>query len=325
MDMINREDSDSEAFNEVEFDLATNTLNDKMIKDADQILNEQDVRNEKPMTFDDIYEHLTSNAELFKDMSINIYDFRHLNCVSQIWLKMFKPQLSVQLSKERNEIFYICKLKLDYSDDFHEKLLQSIWMYVTKENRFVSKIGNHWEQIGFQGSDPSTDIRGSGLYGLLQLLHIAHEYPILIHKIYTLSIHDRYNFPLSIVSFKITNIVINLLRSTLIYSHINSYKSVNKALNEIHASLFLQFYLYWKRNLKTIEDFDAAEKKLNNLAFNQWKVSIKQLQQWCDELSGNDDTKLDESVTFGLTNTNTSIKTKECQSRLNAYQLQSKQ
>ena len=32
------------------------------------------------------------------------------------------------------------------------------------------RIGEHWQVIGFQGSDPATDLRGVGIFGLFLLL-----------------------------------------------------------------------------------------------------------------------------------------------------------
>jgi hypothetical protein len=34
------------------------------------------------------------------------------------------------------------------------------------------RFGRHWAGLGFQGDDPATDLRGAGVLGLLQLLHL---------------------------------------------------------------------------------------------------------------------------------------------------------
>ena len=34
------------------------------------------------------------------------------------------------------------------------------------------RYGSHWERIGFQGNDPSTDLRGVGLLGLMHPLFL---------------------------------------------------------------------------------------------------------------------------------------------------------
>jgi hypothetical protein len=34
----------------------------------------------------------------------------------------------------------------------------------------VPRRGGHWQDIGFQGDDPATDLRSVGMLGLLQML-----------------------------------------------------------------------------------------------------------------------------------------------------------
>ena len=41
----------------------------------------------------------------------------------------------------------------------------------------VEEIGPHWVEIGFQNSNPQTDIRGGGLLGPLLLLYILENFP----------------------------------------------------------------------------------------------------------------------------------------------------
>lgn len=35
------------------------------------------------------------------------------------------------------------------------------------------RIGSHWTDLGFQGDDPATDLRGGGMFALRQLVHFA--------------------------------------------------------------------------------------------------------------------------------------------------------
>lgn len=37
----------------------------------------------------------------------------------------------------------------------------------------MPRYGLHWEKIGFQGTDPATDLRGVGILGLCQLLFLV--------------------------------------------------------------------------------------------------------------------------------------------------------
>jgi hypothetical protein len=87
-------------------------------------------------------------------------------------------------------------MPLDYKYVEHERIVQSIWkaltgiiyaallvpyryhskvMYITGDRLACPMYGNHWEEIGFQGTDPATDCRGSGMLGLILVwIYIYH-------------------------------------------------------------------------------------------------------------------------------------------------------
>ncbi len=52
------------------------------------------------------------------------------------------------------------------------------------------RYGQHWETIGFQGNDPATDLRGVGLWGLIQLSYFVTKYPKIAQEGYLLSRDD---------------------------------------------------------------------------------------------------------------------------------------
>jgi hypothetical protein len=46
----------------------------------------------------------------------------------------------------------------------------------------VCKASGSWEDLGFQGRDPQTDLRGMGVRSLKTLAYVASEYPELVHQ-----------------------------------------------------------------------------------------------------------------------------------------------
>ena len=66
----------------------------------------------------------------------------------------------------------------------HHRILNTIYKRLTGQTKAVAQIGSHWQQIGFQRSDPRTDIRGSGMLGVLQFLFILEEFPETIAQIF---------------------------------------------------------------------------------------------------------------------------------------------
>jgi hypothetical protein len=93
--------------------------------------------------------------------------------------------------------------------DSRERILQSIYCALTGDRLPPRRFGSHWEQLGFQGSDPATDLRGAGMLGLFQLMYFVRYYNELALKIFRFS-HTRdtadENFPFCLISFKFTGI-----------------------------------------------------------------------------------------------------------------------
>ncbi|KAG5476769.1 hypothetical protein CUR178_03954 [Leishmania enriettii] len=61
----------------------------------------------------------------------------------------------------------------DKENRSHVNLLQQLWMATGKPASAYSPLGPQWGIIGFQGTDPVTDLRGGGVLALRQLVHFA--------------------------------------------------------------------------------------------------------------------------------------------------------
>lgn len=71
----------------------------------------------------------------------------------------------------------------------HYSILQSVYQNLIGMTSSCARTGAHWESIGFQGADPATDLRGVGMLGLLQLLHLLtahHNISFLLFYIHQL-------------------------------------------------------------------------------------------------------------------------------------------
>lgn len=43
-------------------------------------------------------------------------------------------------------------------------------------NKKYLRFGEHWSEVGFQGRDPATDLRSTGILSLLQWNNFIHAY-----------------------------------------------------------------------------------------------------------------------------------------------------
>ena len=68
-------------------------------------------------------------------------------------------------------------------------MLRTIYRQLTSTTVDCPRYGSHWETIGFQGTDPSTDLRGVGILGLVQVTtnQMPQYLQLTNHKSHTLT------------------------------------------------------------------------------------------------------------------------------------------
>lgn len=74
-------------------------------------------------------------------------------------------------------MFALTKVKLQTSISEHDRTIKTIYRALTQLEKCPS-TGSHWQQIGFQATDPAQDVRGCGMLGVLHLLHFTELLPV---------------------------------------------------------------------------------------------------------------------------------------------------
>jgi len=125
----------------------------------------------------------------------------------------------------------LSRIKLEHNN-IHEDLMLSIFTNLQPEQPFRGISGSHWEELGFQGSDPRTDVRGAGILGLLHLLYFAEAYPkssrCLLQYSNQPSTHFKTSrsFPFAIKLFEFTVLILKLLREGVLFGLCNRHSAV---------------------------------------------------------------------------------------------------
>lgn len=197
---------------------------------------------------------------LRKDMSkkseIKIHDYRNVGWFKSMQVSCFgKPSLSAELAKERDGFFCIAATQCDYTQPEHERIFQTIYRQLTGDTLTCPRLGSHWELIGFQGKDPATDLRGTGMLGPLQLLYMLKYYRSHALKIHRLSRDEIQSFPFAVVANNLSSMVMQSMREGSLHAKIKSKKNVWGVVNELFCALFYKFYLMWSQNACTIRNF----------------------------------------------------------------------
>ena len=70
-----------------------------------------------------------------------------------------------------NEVETFREKKFSFENAQHAEILFKVWSNLKgADDKLESRITKRWTEIGFQGTDPSSDFRGMGLLGLINLL-----------------------------------------------------------------------------------------------------------------------------------------------------------
>lgn len=109
-------------------------------------------------------------------------------CLARFAWLLHKPRkLPKALEQQQRRLLGLAKLPFDNSDDAHGQALGMLYTSCTAQP-CPGRLGRHWEGLGFQGSDPATDLRGAGMLAVLQLLHLFKAHPERAAGIYALSL-----------------------------------------------------------------------------------------------------------------------------------------
>ncbi|NXI64721.1 ELMD3 protein, partial [Anseranas semipalmata] len=208
------------------------------------------------------------------------------------------PRLQQQLQGERDLAFAIAQCGLDDNETVHMRILQTIFKKLTCSRLGCPRYGAHWEELGFQGcpgfqgADPGTDLRGTGMLGLMQMLYFVMDSQTLplARQIFKLSQHETQasdvtpillqNFPFCIMSVNITRIVLQALREECLSRECNRRQQVITVLNDLYAAAFLQLYRVWKSQHKTIADSGFLLKELELSTKKKPKQLLKSLEAY---------------------------------------------
>ncbi|XP_074837958.1 ELMO domain-containing protein 3 isoform X2 [Carettochelys insculpta] len=198
------------------------------------------------------------------------------------------PQLQPQLQGERDLALAIALCGLDSNERVHMRILQTIYKKLTGSRFDCPRYGAHWEELGFQGMDPGTDLRGSGLLGLMQLLYFVMDSRTLplARDIFKLSQHELQNFPFCVMSVNLTRIVIQALREERLSRECNRRQQVIAVLNDLYVATFLRLFVIWKTQQKTISDSGFVLKELEAFAKKKPKQLLRYLETYMSGRAG---------------------------------------
>ncbi|KAL3632317.1 hypothetical protein CASFOL_025301 [Castilleja foliolosa] len=95
----------------------------------------------------------------------------------------------------------------------HQKALQALWDAAFPNVKLQGLVSEQWKDMGWQGTNPSTDFRGCGYISLENLLFFARTYPAAFHRLLLKEDGERakWEYPFAAAGVNVSFMLIQML------------------------------------------------------------------------------------------------------------------
>ncbi|MEW5299133.1 MAG: hypothetical protein WDW36_002177 [Sanguina aurantia] len=177
--------------------------------------------------------------------------------------------LTPLLCDQQLQVLSLARIGFSEEEPLHSRLLCSLYAAFTGKTANQPRFGSHWAEVGFQGRDPATDLRGCGMLGLLQLYYLHQHDAAGAHTMFVASQDPVHEFPLAIVSLNITKWTLQALREGLLTQDANARGSVIEAVQDFYVGTFRTFFAAWRDGGKTMAQSGYVLREVEALAKRQ--------------------------------------------------------
>ncbi|KAL7600689.1 uncharacterized protein LOC111890669 [Lactuca sativa] len=128
--------------------------------------------------------------------------------------KKFLPPLLTPLQEARlRSLQKRLEVPFDGSCLEHQDALRQLWRSAYPNRELPGLKSEVWKEMGWQGSDPSTDFRGGGFISLENLIFFAKKYPEAFQNLLNKNEGDRseWEYPFAVAGINISFMLVQLL------------------------------------------------------------------------------------------------------------------
>ncbi|KAF4679455.1 ELMO CED-12 domain containing, partial [Perkinsus olseni] len=178
------------------------------------------------------------------------------------------PGIAKDLAEERDLLLCLTRAHYNPSDfEMHRRVIQTLWRKLTGSHYDCEALGEHWTVIGFQGTNPATDLnRFGGVLNLIHMLYLCDTAPMLSLAMYEASLRAGADFPFACASIKYTKLAMDIFRSGALSRRCNEEGTVMKVVAHFYAACFWLHCRLWVSHGRTIVDFDRTFKEVEKAA-----------------------------------------------------------
>jgi len=160
----------------------------------------------------------------------------------------------------------------------HEDLLLELWNALCPDTKLTSRVSNQWQQIGFQGSDPSTDFRSMGILALRNLVYFATRHSVHAARVLedTNRPGNRFKwFSFAVAGINITAELSRLVKDRKLNDFFYRKGCTLSNFNELYSACFYRFNSAWSAsNLPDIMSFQGFKKAFFENIAREGKVGF---------------------------------------------------
>jgi hypothetical protein len=207
--------------------------------------------------------------------------------------RFLAPTLDAELLPAHREFFCVAKIQYDATSEAHNRIMMHLY---TRLAGAAAVSPPNWQAIGFQREgDFTTDLRGCGMLGPLQMLWVVERYPWLASRAMSLGNAPLNPFPVMVQCIGLTAKVLQLMRLGKLIRLCNAERSrtnetavnpVAVVAHDFFAGLLLNFLQRWEEKNCGIDKIGHV-----TLASVQWASSspasvVSALKRKDDEQNG---------------------------------------
>ena len=132
-----------------------------------------------------------------------------------------------------------------------------------------------------QGTDPSTDLRGVGLLGLVQATHLVTtpELLPLARAVHSLSRDPAQEFPLLVLAINVSRISLHALRDGLLHRLVTEEDNVWAAVNTFYTAVLAHVFARWRHEHLTISSSGFVLQEAEQTARRSPALVVRRLEQ----------------------------------------------
>lgn len=158
------------------------------------------------------------------------------------------------------------------NDEMEYRILYTIYNFYTKENK-CPKVGEHWQEIGFQSDQPKNDLLTIGAFGPLQFLYYTEKYSYDSYELYKFLVQQKCAWVFAKTMFDITKIVINLMDTNALDYFFKTNNKVNYVMNEVFVGMVYYFNQmvreYCENNSLTLQYIASVIQEIRSRSYTE--------------------------------------------------------